>query len=82
MITKKNALLIIVFITFTFPAIAQPGIGIPAIKNYSRNDYNAAPEIWDINQDKNGILYFANDEGLLTFDGSYWKTYQLPNKAA
>ena len=82
MLIKKNILLIIAFVALTLPAIAQPAIGIPAIKNYSRTDYNAAPEIWDINQDKNGILYFANDEGLLTFDGSYWKTYQMPNKAA
>lgn len=26
------------------------------------------------------MLYFANDEGLLTFDGSRWKIYPLPNK--
>jgi len=28
------------------------------------------------------LLYFANDDGLLTFDGSYWRTYPLPNRAA
>lgn len=82
MLTRKNVSLIIVFIALACQAIAQPAIGIPDIKSYTRNNYNAAPEIWDIGQDKNGILYFANDEGLLTFDGSYWKTYQLPNKAA
>ena len=25
-------------------------------------------------------MYFANYEGLLTFDGTYWKIYPLPNK--
>ena len=25
-------------------------------------------------------MYFANYEGLLSFDGNYWKTYPLPNK--
>ncbi|RZK76407.1 MAG: transcriptional regulator, partial [Pedobacter sp.] len=35
---------------------------------------------WDIQQDRNGILYFANNEGLLSFDGTYWKIYPLPNK--
>ncbi|MDB5091718.1 MAG: transcriptional regulator [Mucilaginibacter sp.] len=82
MLIKKNALLIIVFLALTCPAIAQPTIGIPAIKNYTHADYDAATEIWDINQDKNGILYFANNDGLLSFDGSYWKIYQMPNKAA
>ncbi|QKJ29905.1 transcriptional regulator [Mucilaginibacter mali] len=63
-------------------ALAQTTIGIPAIKNYTPTDYNASTQIWDANQDKNGILYFGNQDGLLTFDGSYWKTYPLPNKGA
>ncbi|MES2274859.1 MAG: two-component regulator propeller domain-containing protein [Bacteroidota bacterium] len=63
-------------------AIAQTTIGIPAIKNYTHTDYNASTEIWDANQDKNGILYFGNNDGLLTFDGNYWKIYPLPNKGA
>jgi hypothetical protein len=25
-------------------------------------------------------MYFANNEGLLSFDGSYWKVYPLPNR--
>lgn len=82
MLIKKNILFVIVFLVLNCKVIAQPTIGIPAIKNYTHADYNAATEIWDVNQDKNGILYFANDEGLLSFDGSYWKIYQMPNKAA
>ena len=35
---------------------------------------------WDIRQDKNGIIYFANNEGLVSFDGKYWNIYSLPNK--
>ncbi|GAA3992037.1 two-component regulator propeller domain-containing protein [Mucilaginibacter dorajii] len=61
---------------------AQTSIGIPTIKNYTHADFNAGSEIYDAKQDKNGILYFANNDGLLTFDGSYWKSYPLPNKAA
>jgi ligand-binding sensor domain-containing protein/DNA-binding CsgD family transcriptional regulator len=61
-------------------AAAQPTIGLPAIKNYKSADYNAATEIWDVKQDKQGILYYANNDGLLTFDGSYWKLYPMPNK--
>ena len=29
-------------------------------------------------QDKKGIIYVGNDEGLLTFDGSFWKKYAIP----
>ena len=60
----------------------QSTIGLPAIKNYKNIDYHAGTEIWDIGQDRAGILYFANSDGLVTFDGSYWKIYPMPNKAA
>jgi ligand-binding sensor domain-containing protein/DNA-binding CsgD family transcriptional regulator len=79
---RKNILLVILCSALFFTANAQPGIGTPAIKNYTHTDYNAGAEIFGATQDKNGILYFANNDGLLTFDGSYWKIYPLPNKAA
>lgn len=63
-------------------AVAQTTIGTPSIKNYSNADYNAATQIYDVKQDKNGILYFADNDGLLTFDGSYWKLYPMPNHTA
>jgi ligand-binding sensor domain-containing protein len=59
---------------------SQNTIGLPDITNYSKIDYNAGLQNWDFKQDKNGIIYVANNEGLLTFDGKYWKTYPLPNK--
>jgi ligand-binding sensor domain-containing protein/DNA-binding CsgD family transcriptional regulator len=58
---------------------AQNTIGLPDIKNYPKDVYNAGTQNRDIVQDKNGIVYFANYEGLLSFDGSYWKNYPLPN---
>jgi ligand-binding sensor domain-containing protein/DNA-binding CsgD family transcriptional regulator len=79
----KNFVLLSLLLNIVFCAAnTQTSIGIPAIKNYTHADFNAGSEIYDAKQDKNGILYFANNDGLLTFDGSYWKTYPLPNKAA
>lgn len=79
---KKELLLIILCFALVYNATAQTTIGVPAIKNYTHADYNASTEIWDTKQDRNGILYFANNDGLLTFDGSYWRVYPLPNKSA
>ena len=79
---KKFALTILSWIMLATAAIGQSTIGLPAIQNYKNTDYHAAIEIWDIAQGKNGVLYFANNDGLLSFDGSYWKLYPLPNKAA
>ncbi|MEO6404766.1 MAG: triple tyrosine motif-containing protein [Ferruginibacter sp.] len=59
--------------------VTQNTIGLPDISNYYKNDYKAGAQNRQIRQDKNGILYFANSEGLLKFDGINWKTYPLPN---
>jgi ligand-binding sensor domain-containing protein/DNA-binding CsgD family transcriptional regulator len=59
---------------------AQNTIGIPNIVNYTKQQYSASSQNWGIVQDKNGILYCANNDGLLSFDGVFWRTYPLPNK--
>tara|TARA_R110000868_G_scaffold254_4_gene2290 strand:+ start:3013 stop:5892 length:2880 start_codon:yes stop_codon:yes gene_type:complete len=56
-------------------------IGLPEIRNYKRADYQSGTQNWDIDQDKNGNLYFANNNGLLQFDGSSWQTYTIPNSS-
>jgi ligand-binding sensor domain-containing protein/DNA-binding CsgD family transcriptional regulator len=53
---------------------------MPDIINFDNGTYGGGTHNWDIQQDSNGVLYFANDEGLLTYDGSRWKIYPLPNK--
>jgi len=68
------------FICFPVQALCQNTIGLPDIINYAKADYKAGLQNWDIKQDKNGIVYFANNEGLLSFDGKYWNNYPLPNK--
>lgn len=59
---------------------AQNTIALPEIINYSKQAYNGGTQNWEIGQDKQGIIYVANNEGLLSFDGTYWKLYPLPNK--
>jgi len=58
----------------------QNTIGLPQIINYGENDFKGGAQTWKIKQDKWGRMYFANNEGLITFDGKYWKVYQQPNK--
>lgn len=72
--------LIALLLWVTLACHSQNTIGIPDIINYSREMYNAGTQNRGIVQDRNGVMYFANYEGLLTFDGTYWKNYPLPNK--
>ncbi len=64
----------------TVVIVGQNSIGLPEIVNYPKYVYKAGTQNWDICQDQNGFLYFANNEGLLSFDGTYWRNYPLPNK--
>lgn len=65
-----------------FPVLAgaQNTIGLPEILNYPKLAYGAGTQNWDIKQDAGGVMYFANNDGLLSFDGTYWSLYPLPNK--
>ncbi|MFA4866590.1 MAG: triple tyrosine motif-containing protein [Pedobacter sp.] len=76
----KNLLLIVLINLSVSILRAQNPIGLPQIVNYSNTTYKGGIQNWDIQQDKSGIMYFANNEGLLTFNGRYWKLYPLPNK--
>ena len=54
-------------------------VGFAFTQNYPKESYKAGTQTWSIAQDQEGILYFANNAGLLTFDGSTWRTYRIPN---
>jgi ligand-binding sensor domain-containing protein len=75
-------------LVFAFAFLAASGvrsqstIGLPAIRNYTSAESHAGVGTWDIAQDSLGRLYFANDGGLLTYDGAHWQHYALPNRAA
>ncbi|MES2240635.1 MAG: triple tyrosine motif-containing protein [Bacteroidota bacterium] len=72
--------LIIITVLLTSNLFSQEKkMGLPEIKNYSRIDYKGDTQNWEINQDKKGNLYFANNKGLFQFDGSSWRKYTLPN---
>jgi DNA-binding CsgD family transcriptional regulator len=58
----------------------QNTIGLPDIINYNKEAYNGGLQNWDLRQDNNGVLYIANNEGLLSFDGTFWNLHPLPNK--
>lgn len=53
---------------------------LPPIIKYSALNYEGGNQNWMISQDKNQHLYFANNEGLLEFNGSSWLLYPSPNE--
>jgi signal transduction histidine kinase/DNA-binding response OmpR family regulator len=56
-------------------------IGIKYIKNYTPKDYNESPKNYCIVQGKQGVIYAANQGGLLEYDGVSWRLIPIPNLA-
>ncbi len=53
---------------------------LPPIVKYSPDIYGAGNQNWMISQGQNHFVYFANNEGLLEYNGSHWQLYPSPNE--
>jgi len=70
------------FFSFLFCMISYWCMGqeLPPIVKYTSTTYGAGNQNWMISQDKDQFLCFANNEGLLEFNGSNWTLYPSPNE--
>jgi AraC family chitin signaling transcriptional activator len=76
-ICKSFLKVLFFYIAFTALSFAQD---LPPIVKYTQNSYAAGNQNWMVTQDKNNFLFFANNEGLLEFNGSVWTLYPSPNE--
>ncbi|HCC69740.1 MAG TPA: regulator, partial [Bacteroidales bacterium] len=61
----------------SFPLNAQDTrYGIPPTEYFNRSEYNGGSQNWSITQSNHDILYFANNEGVLEYDGVSWNIYK------
>lgn len=49
----------------------------PLVRNFSRKEYKSGTQNWCITQDSSNFMYFANNNGLLVFDGKTWTTIPI-----
>lgn len=50
--------------------------GEPFIKNFTPKEYGGNFQSWCVAQDTNGFVYFANNDGLLSYDGVTWRSHE------
>jgi AraC family transcriptional regulator, chitin signaling transcriptional activator len=50
--------------------------------SFDKNDFKSDSQFWTMCEDYDGLLIFGNNEGILIFDGEYWKTVYLPNNSS
>jgi ligand-binding sensor domain-containing protein len=56
-------------------------VGVPDILNFPKQDYHASAQNWQIEKNSKNFIYFANNDGLLEYDGAHWQLYGLPNRS-
>jgi len=76
----KNILLRFFYFTIFLNFSMSFSQELPPIVKYSTETYGAGNQNWMISQDQNQLLYFANNDGLLEFNGSHWQLYPSPNE--
>lgn len=72
--------LILIGFAAVIPIRLAADIGLPLVQHYTKEEHGAGTQTWDIAQDSVGRLFFANNSGLLSFDGVHWNTSPLPNR--
>ncbi|RAI92189.1 regulatory LuxR family protein [Algoriphagus yeomjeoni] len=56
-------------------------IGLPFSRYYSSQEYQGGIQNYAITQNAAGLLYVANNYGLIEYDGTTWRRYALPSGA-
>ena len=76
---RLTLLFLIILLSNIFAYSKIKSKGIPFITNYSKRTYEGGTQNWNIVQTASGLMYFANNEGVLEFDGNSWRSIPMPN---
>jgi len=68
---------ILIFLWDNSSGANDKSLGSPCVWNYKKSVYQAGPQTWMIDAANSGFAYFANNEGLIEFDGKNWRSYPV-----
>ncbi|MBN2892933.1 MAG: SpoIIE family protein phosphatase [Bacteroidales bacterium] len=70
---KRFFIILFLFVTqISFAQNFGETRGVPFVKNFNSAEYNGHEQNFDIIQDKSGLMYFANFQAVLIYDGARW----------
>ncbi len=72
-------LLTLSFLLF-YGIISSQNLVSPFIKVFPKEAYGYGTQNWEILQSTDGLMLFANNDGLVTFNGYEWDLYPLSNR--
>jgi DNA-binding CsgD family transcriptional regulator len=74
-----SLLFLVIYIFLNQGKVAAQAISnSPLIKNYTKKVYQGGTQNWEICEGENGLMFYANNEGLLVFDGKTFSKFPLP----
>ncbi|MFC2155343.1 hypothetical protein ACFLRB_02480 [Acidobacteriota bacterium] len=80
-ITFCFAIIFLQFLTASPKLHCEPqNSGTKYLRNFSRKEYKNQSQNWAAVQDKRGIIYVVNHDGVMEFDGVSWREIRVPNK--
>lgn len=79
-INRYKHLIYLLVSLFVFNNIGQAQVnkGFKTI-NYSNEQYKLVVQNWHIEQDNKHVMFIANAQGVVIFNGFYWQLIKLPN---
>ena len=67
-------LLIVFWQNVSFAQNPSPGeVGKPFLTTFDRKAYDASSQNWAVLQDKRGVIYVGNNQGVLEYNGATWR---------
>ena len=80
---KINIILSLYLTVFSVASLAQTSSlqGSPYIKNYTSKEMGSSSQVWCCVQDKRGMLYVGDNNGILEFNGRDWKRIYTANRS-
>lgn len=55
-------------------------LGSPFVQNFTPKAYNADSQNWAVVQGPRGVVYAANNQGILAYDGVRWRLIRTPGR--
>ncbi len=52
---------------------------IPTLRNFTPIEYNGGTQNWEISEIRDNLMAFANNHGLIVFDGENWQIHRVAN---
>lgn len=68
------------FAVLSVSGSSLPHLGNPYVQNYTKSAFKAGNQNWAVAQSADGVMYFGNNHGLLSYDGAAWQLHQMPHK--